>query len=52
MVVRTCSTYWGEERNIILARKPQGKRELEILRHRWEDNIKMDLREARCKGVD
>jgi hypothetical protein len=26
-------------------RKPEGKRELGRFRHRWEDNIKMDLRE-------
>jgi hypothetical protein len=26
--------------------KPEGKRPLERLRHRWEDNIKMDLRET------
>jgi hypothetical protein len=29
----------------ILVGKPDGKRPLERTRHRWEDNIKMDLRE-------
>jgi hypothetical protein len=27
-------------------RKPEGKRQLERPRRRWEDNIKMDLREV------
>jgi hypothetical protein len=37
----------GEKRNAyrILVRKPEGKRPLRGLRRRWEDNIKMDLRE-------
>jgi hypothetical protein len=29
--------------NKILVGKPEGKRPFERLRHRWEDNIKMDL---------
>jgi hypothetical protein len=29
----------------VLVRKPEGKRPLGRPRHRWEDNIKMDLRE-------
>jgi hypothetical protein len=29
----------------ILLGKPEGKRPLERLRHRWEDNIKTDLQE-------
>ena len=28
----------------VLVRKPEGKRPLGRPRHRWEDNIKMDLR--------
>jgi hypothetical protein len=32
--------------------KPEGKRPLEIPRHRWEDNIKMDLQEVLLGGVD
>jgi hypothetical protein len=33
-------------------RKPEGKRPLERSRGRWEDNIKMDLREMRWGGMD
>jgi hypothetical protein len=29
-----------------LVRKPEGKRPLERSRHRWKDNIKMDLQEV------
>jgi hypothetical protein len=32
--------------------KPQGKRPLGRLRLRWEDNIKMDLQEMVCVGMD
>ena len=32
--------------------KPEGKRPLERSRHRWEDNIKMDLQEVECGSVD
>jgi hypothetical protein len=37
----------GEERKVyrILVRKPEGKRPLRRPRHRWEDGIRMDLRE-------
>jgi hypothetical protein len=36
----------GEKRNAyrILVGKPEGKKPLGRLRHRWEDNIKRDLR--------
>jgi hypothetical protein len=30
--------------------EPEGKRLLEIPRHRWEDNIKMNLKETACEG--
>jgi hypothetical protein len=35
----------GERRGVyrVLVGKPEGKRSLWRLRHRWEDNIKMDL---------
>jgi len=44
----------GEMRNvyIILVRKPEGKRPLGRPRHRWECNIKSDLREVGSEGVD
>jgi hypothetical protein len=44
----------GEMRNShnILVRKPEGKRQLGRHRHRWEDNIRMDLREIGWEGVD
>jgi hypothetical protein len=32
--------------------KPEGNRLLGISRHRWEDNIKMDLREIVWGGMD
>jgi hypothetical protein len=37
----------GEGRNAyrVLVGKPEGKRPLERPRHRWEDGLKMDLRE-------
>jgi hypothetical protein len=36
----------------ILIGKPEGKRALERPRHRWVDNIKMDLGEIRWGGMD
>jgi hypothetical protein len=38
----------GEERGLHrgLVGKPEGKRPLGRLRHRWEDNIRMDLQEV------
>jgi len=32
--------------------KPEGKRPLGRPRLRWEDNIKMDLQEMGCGGID
>jgi len=32
--------------------KPEGKRPLERPRCRWKDNIKMDLQEVGCGGMD
>jgi hypothetical protein len=32
--------------------KPEGKRPLGRTRHRWEDNIKMDLQEVGCGGMN
>jgi len=38
----------GERRGVhrVLVGKPEGKRQLGRPRHRWEHNIKMDLREV------
>jgi hypothetical protein len=36
----------------ILVGKPEGKRPLGRPRHRWEDNIKMDLQDVECGGMD
>jgi hypothetical protein len=38
----------GERRGAyrVLEGKPEGRRPLERFRRRWEDNIKMDLREV------
>ena len=36
----------------VLVRKPEGKRPLRRPRRRWEDNIKMDLQEVGCGGMD
>jgi hypothetical protein len=43
-VGRACSTC-GERRGAlrVLLGKPEGRRPLEKPRHKWEDNIKMDL---------
>jgi hypothetical protein len=34
----------------VLVGKPGGKRPLGRPRHRWDDNIKMDLQEVECGG--
>jgi hypothetical protein len=44
----------GEERNVysLLVAKPEEKRPLGRPRHRWVDNIKMDMGEIEWGGVD
>jgi len=44
----------GERRGLyrVLVGKPEGKRPLGRPRHRWEDNIKMDVQEVGCGGMD
>ena len=37
---------------MILVGGPEGKRPLGRPRSRWEDNIKMDLQEVGCEGMD
>jgi len=36
----------------VLVGKPEGKRPLGRPRRRWENNIKMDLQEVGCGGMD
>jgi hypothetical protein len=50
---RACSTD-GEERIVYrgLVRKPEGKRPLGRPRRWWEDNIRIDLQEVGCGGMD
>jgi len=36
----------------VLVRKTEGKRPLGRHRRRWEDNIKMDVQEAGCGGMN
>jgi hypothetical protein len=44
----------GERRSVyrILVGKPEGKRPLGTPRHRWEDNIQIDLQEVGYGGMD
>ena len=44
----------GERRGVhrVLVRKPEGKRPLGRPSHGWEDNIKLDLQEVECGGMD
>jgi hypothetical protein len=46
--------HMGEERKLykVLVGKPKGKRPLGRSRHRWEDGIRMDLREIGWGSVD
>ena len=36
----------------VLVGKPEGKRPHGRSRFRWEDNVKMDLQEVECGGMD
>jgi len=44
----------GERRGVykVLVGKPEGKRPLGRPRRRWENNIKMDLEEVGCEGME
>ena len=44
----------GEKRGVyrVLVGKPEGMKLLGRPRRRWEDNIKMDLQEVECGGMD
>jgi hypothetical protein len=49
-----CSTYGEERKGVdrVLLGKPEGKRPIGRPRHRWEDNIKMDLQDMGCESMD
>jgi hypothetical protein len=44
----------GEGRGVymVLVRNPEGKRPMDRPRHRWEHNIKVELQEVGCGGMD
>jgi hypothetical protein len=46
--------HMGQERKVyrVLVGKPKGKKPLGRLRRRWENGIKMDLRETGWEGVE
>jgi hypothetical protein len=48
------TVHMGEGRGVyrVLVRKPEGKRLPGRPRHRWEDNIKLDLRERGISGAN
>jgi hypothetical protein len=50
---KACSTH-GEKRNVyrILVGKPEEKRPLGRPRRRWENNIKISIRDIECDGMD
>ena len=61
MVIKLRTVRWtghvarmGERRGVyrVLVGNPGGKRPLGRPRHRWKDNIKMDLQEVGCGGMD
>jgi hypothetical protein len=47
----TCGTH-GRGVYRVLVGRPEGNRPLGRPRHRWEDNIKMDIREIGINGVN
>jgi hypothetical protein len=50
---RACSTYGTDDKCLKnVGRKHEGKRPPRRRRGRWEDNIKMNLREIWWEGVD
>jgi hypothetical protein len=53
MMGGACSAVEGGERRVEgWVGKPEGKRPLGRPRHRWEDNIKMELQEVGWGGMD
>jgi hypothetical protein len=49
-----CSLNGGGERSVyrVSVEQPEGKRPLVRPRHRWEADIKIDLHEVGCGGMD
>jgi hypothetical protein len=47
-----CSAYRGRGVHRVLVGKPEGRKPLGRPRHRWEDNIKMDVEEVGGGGAD
>jgi hypothetical protein len=48
-----CSIYWENRKAYrVLVGKPEGKRPLGRARRKWEENIKIDLTEIGCGGMD
>jgi hypothetical protein len=44
---------WGRERCLqVLVWRPEGKKPLGRPRRRWEDNIKLDVRDIRIDGTN
>jgi hypothetical protein len=36
----------------VLVGRPEGKKQLERPRRRWEDNIKLDVQDVGCRSMD
>jgi hypothetical protein len=58
-VIKSRSMRWaghvarmGRSAYRVLAVKPEGKRSLGRPRRRWEDNIKLDIEDVGCSGMD
>ena len=49
-----CGTYGGDRRGVyrVLVGKPDGNKPLGRPRRRWENNIKLDLQEVGCGGME
>jgi hypothetical protein len=47
-----CGTYGERGVFRVLVGKPEGKRPLGMSSRRWEDNIKMNLQEVGCGGME
>jgi len=50
---KTCGTHWRDEKCIpYFGWQPEGKRPLRRPRRRWEDDIRMDLKETGLGSTD